>query len=106
MDKGYISEIELAAYWGISPKTIQRWRTEGRGPDYVKFGKCVRYSLNDAAIYEANHLVKRRLSRAQIAQDSAPPNPYVEVKLTPEQEAVLGRIREFLNSGRRVPTAT
>lgn len=43
MDPAYMSERQLAAYWSISARTLQRWRLEGRGPDYVKLGKCVRY---------------------------------------------------------------
>lgn len=112
MDKGYMTEIELAAYWGISPRTLQRWRYLGRGPDYVKFGRCVRYPLGAAAAFEVNHLVKRHVAlkrhvaRPPVAQDSDPIAPPVEAKLTPEQEAVLGRMREFLGSTRSVPEAT
>lgn len=106
MDKGYMSEVELAAYWGISPKTLQRWRCDGGGPDYVKFGRCVRYSLGAAAAFEVNHLVKRRVARPPITQDCDPMAPPVEAILTPEQEAVLGRMREFLGSARSVPEVT
>ena len=27
-----LSEADLASRWGMSPKTLQRWRMEGRGP--------------------------------------------------------------------------
>lgn len=47
--------------------------------------------------------IKRRVARQPVAQDSDPTAPPVEVKLTPEQEAVLGRMREFLGSTRSVP---
>lgn len=103
MGKSYMSEVELAAYWGISPKTLQRWRCEGWGPDYVKFGWCVRYSLGAAAAFEVNHLVKRRVARPPVAHDYDPLAPPDETKLAPEQEAVLGRMGEFLGSTRSVP---
>ena len=32
MEKVVLSENELAQHWGVSPKTLQRWRSEGRGP--------------------------------------------------------------------------
>lgn len=35
------TEADLASRWGMSPKTLQRWRTEGRGPHYLKLGKRV-----------------------------------------------------------------
>jgi predicted site-specific integrase-resolvase len=30
MQKIAINENELAQRWGVSPKTLQRWRSEGR----------------------------------------------------------------------------
>jgi predicted DNA-binding transcriptional regulator AlpA len=47
-----MSETKLAERWGISPKTLQRWRTEKRGPQYIKLGKNVRYRLEDVHAYE------------------------------------------------------
>lgn len=103
MDKGYMNETELTAYWGFRPKTLQRWRSDGRGQDYVKFGKCVRYSLSAITAFEMNHLAKRRPARPPIAQDVEPPTRPVEVKLSPEQETVLARMHEFLGSTRSEP---
>ena len=36
-----LNENELATRWGISPKTLQRWRCEGRGPKYFKLSTSV-----------------------------------------------------------------
>jgi hypothetical protein len=41
-----LSEADLASRWCMSPKTLQRWRMEGRGPHYLKLGKRVNYPLN------------------------------------------------------------
>ena len=35
-DRRVLNENELAQRWGIRPKTLQRWRCEGRGPKYLK----------------------------------------------------------------------
>lgn len=43
MTKLNMSENELAQKWGISPKTLQRWRSEGRGPRYLKLSKKSSY---------------------------------------------------------------
>ena len=51
-----LSEIELAQRWGVSPKTLQRWRTEGRGPQYLKLSKRVTYPLDVIAQYEQDAL--------------------------------------------------
>ena len=47
-----LNEIELAARWGMSPKTLQRWRTINVGPEYLKLGKKVMYPLADVEDYE------------------------------------------------------
>ena len=44
-DRRVLNENELAQRWGISPKTLQRWRSEGRGPKYLKLSKRVSYPL-------------------------------------------------------------
>lgn len=46
-----ITERELSALTAIAPKTLQRWRVEGRGPKFRKLGNpaarssAVRYEL-------------------------------------------------------------
>ena len=68
MQKIAMNEIELAQRWGISPKTLQRWRNEGRGPRYLKLSKRVAYpvdevlsfenrALHDSTYERANHVV-------------------------------------------------
>jgi len=44
-DRRVLNENELAQPWGISPKTLQRWRCEGRCPKYLKLSKRVSYAL-------------------------------------------------------------
>lgn len=103
MDAEFFDENALAAYLGLRPKTLQRWRTERKGPEYTKFGKSVRYSLAAVRAFEADHTVKPSPPRPPAAPDTAPPGPPEEVTLTPEQQDVLNRIRAFLNSPRSDP---
>lgn len=43
-----ITTRDLAArLYPASPRTIDRWRTEGRGPRYLKVGRRVYYRLRD-----------------------------------------------------------
>ena len=51
-DRHMLSENELANRWGMSPKTLQRWRTEGRGPHFLKLSKRVTYPLDVVIEYE------------------------------------------------------
>lgn len=51
-----INENELATRWGVSPKTLQRWRSEGRGPRYLKLSKRVSYPLDEIFLFEERAL--------------------------------------------------
>jgi hypothetical protein len=51
-DKLVLTEADLASRWGMSPKTLQRWRMEGRGPHYLKLGKRVSYPLKAVVAFE------------------------------------------------------
>jgi predicted site-specific integrase-resolvase len=39
-----MTEETAADALGLSARTLQRWRVEGRGPSFVKFGKRVGYT--------------------------------------------------------------
>lgn len=46
----YLNTNQAAQLLNISPRTLERWRIEGKGPSYRKFGKRVVY--NQAALLE------------------------------------------------------
>jgi hypothetical protein len=43
----FFTVIEAAAFLRISPITLGRWRIEGCGPPYRKFGRRVVYARDD-----------------------------------------------------------
>ncbi|MDO6453861.1 helix-turn-helix domain-containing protein [Neptunomonas phycophila] len=47
---------ELCNRWQVSKATLERWRSEGIGPIYVKLGGQVRYRQEDVLEYEASCL--------------------------------------------------
>ena len=55
-DRRVLNENELAQRWGLSPKTLQRWRSEGRGPRYLKLSKRVSYPLESVLEFECGAL--------------------------------------------------
>jgi DNA-binding XRE family transcriptional regulator len=67
MTKLNLTETELAQRWGISPKTLQRWRSENLGPSYLKLSKRVTYPVEDirfrcslpVLVVEAANLIRR-----------------------------------------------
>jgi len=52
-----LDENELAIRWGLSVKTLRRWRQEQLGPIYGKLGRRVTYLLHEIEAFE------RRVSR-------------------------------------------
>ena len=42
----YLTEGELSSRWGLSTKTLSRWRTLNQGPAFSKFGKTIRYPIS------------------------------------------------------------
>ena len=51
-----LSEKSLARKWGISHKTLQRWRWLKTGPAYIKIGGRIRYSTDSIKEYEDSNL--------------------------------------------------
>jgi hypothetical protein len=52
-----LDENELAIRWGLSVKTLRRWRQEQIGPIHCKLGRRVTYLLPEIEAFE------RRVSR-------------------------------------------
>lgn len=69
----HLRESELGKRWGLSPKTLQRWRTENRGPAYLKLSKRVTYAMEDIVAYEASQKRVCENSHAFAVQHAANP---------------------------------
>jgi len=52
MDGRCISQNELAQRWQISEATLERWRSQHKGPQFLRLGGQVRYRLVDVESYE------------------------------------------------------
>ncbi len=50
----HFSEKLLARRWGLSHRTLERWRHDGHGPAYLKIGGRVVYQRVDIEAYEAS----------------------------------------------------
>jgi predicted site-specific integrase-resolvase len=51
------TESQAAQYLGVSFKTLQNWRSQGRGPIYYKIGRCARYRRKDLVAFCEQSLV-------------------------------------------------
>ena len=68
-ERRFLSEVELANRWGMSPKTLTRWRGMGRGPVFNKFSKKVAYPLdgeNGVLDFEKRHVYASTSERVPV----------------------------------------
>lgn len=54
--KHCLNQKELARRWGISHRTLERWRYTGQGPAFLKLGGRVLYRLPDIEAFEQSQL--------------------------------------------------
>ena len=64
-DTLYMSGREAAAFLGLSPRTLDRYRVNGEGPAFHKFGSRVRYARADL---EAWASARRRTSTSDVGE--------------------------------------
>ena len=43
----FLTTAQASSHLSISRRTLERWRLDGGGPPYRKFGQLVRYSVED-----------------------------------------------------------
>jgi hypothetical protein len=58
-DAPHLTQAELARRWRLSERTLDRWRTEGKGPAWLRLNGRIRYRLEDVLAFERS---RRRTS--------------------------------------------
>jgi Helix-turn-helix domain len=51
-DERMLTQRELADRWRCSLRTLQRWRSLGGGPGFVRLGGSIRYPIADVLSFE------------------------------------------------------
>lgn len=59
----WIDAAEVAELLHVSPYTLAGWRSERKGPGYLKFGKVVRYRRDDVHAFIESHYVQHPKAR-------------------------------------------
>lgn len=54
-----MNDVDAAAHLGMSPNTLRKWRTTGRGPAYIRCGRLKKYRLADLEAYIEKQMVAR-----------------------------------------------
>lgn len=57
MEIAHFNQKTLAMRWDVSEATLERWRSDGIGPKYLKLGGRVLYRLVDIEEYESECLM-------------------------------------------------
>ena len=52
----HLDQKALAERWLLSPRTLEQWRWQGKGPRFLKVGARVVYRLEDVEAFEAASL--------------------------------------------------
>lgn len=73
---GFLSTNDLAKRWNLRSGTLSRWRQYGTGPAFLKFGKTVRYRIEDVIEYEQRSLKSPPTSnRAEVTVEESTTEP-------------------------------
>ncbi len=67
-----LNETQLCSRWNLSPKTLQRWRSEGIGPPAWHISKSVRYLLMEVEAFERKARVTWKSSTGRALSESSP----------------------------------
>jgi len=51
MAREFLSRTQAAAYIGMKPNTLDKWRYQGEGPRFLKLGSAIRYERSDLDAY-------------------------------------------------------
>ena len=65
----HLNQRQLAERWDLSEATLERWRSEGIGPLYMKMMGRVRYRLSDITDFEEDALRGSTSKRASARRD-------------------------------------
>jgi predicted site-specific integrase-resolvase len=52
MEVRHLNQRQLAERWSVSEASLERWRSQGVGPKYLKIQGRVLYRLSDIESYE------------------------------------------------------
>ncbi len=62
----YMTQTQLAERWQVAESTLERWRSEGVGPIYMKILGRVRYRLSGITDFEEDSLRGSSSQRATV----------------------------------------
>jgi predicted site-specific integrase-resolvase len=66
-----LNEIHASQMLGVSVGAMRRWRREGRGPQFTRVERCIRYDVRDIERFVAiNSSGVRSVSKTKVSSSS------------------------------------
>jgi len=62
----HLNQRQLADRWDVSEATLERWRSEGIGPIYLKLQGRILYRVEDIESFELESLRKSTTERVNV----------------------------------------
>lgn len=62
----YLNQRQLTDRWDVSEATLERWRSEGIGPVYLKLQGRILYRVEDIEVFELESLRKSTTERVNV----------------------------------------
>jgi hypothetical protein len=56
--ENFLNDVEAAKFLRLSPQTLRNWRTQSRGPAYIKAGRAIRYAMEDLRAFMDQNRIK------------------------------------------------
>lgn len=95
-----LTETEVAEHYGVTTRTVQKWRKSGAGPQFLSLGaNSIRYRTEDIRAYDTRSATGGEIpERARIAMKRAASflALIAEWKIEPETRKHIGAIRDEL----------
>lgn len=90
-----LNQKELARRWGLSHRTLERWRYTDQGPAFLKLGGRILYRLGDIEAFEQSQLQRAVSISAAVARAAQAPR-----RLTADPARASGRSDHFQRPAR------
>ncbi len=58
MTENMLDDVQAARMLGLSPQTLRNWRTQRKGPRYIKLGRAIRYRPEDLENYIKGRIIE------------------------------------------------
>ena len=60
VDQAVVKEVGAARFLNLQVKTLRNWRSKKIGPDYIRYGRAIRYRIGDLERFLEERVVRTK----------------------------------------------